>query len=188
MTGKKALYLAFEKLMAEKPYPDITISEIVNRAEVNRNTFYYHFKDLVSFMYGYFTEEITNDIKELIKNRKFNEAYILFTDYSVERKEMLKNVFSHHVPMGVLIKIFHEDIRLDVETILHEYEAFLHVELEQDFITFFAHNIIEEYIMCPKQICFDNTNPLLLKRVFHLYSDAIPEKMLKVSKLELENL
>lgn len=188
MTGKKALYLAFEKLMAEKPYPEITISEIVNRAEVNRNTFYYHFKDMESFLYGYFRDEITNEVKDLMKKNKFNEAYILVADYAKDRIPMLRNVFSHHVPMNVVAMIFHNEIREDVVSILHEYESFLHIKLPEDFIIFFSHNIIEEYIMCPKQICFDGTNPELLKRVFYLYADAIPEKMLKVSKLNLENL
>ena len=94
MTGKKALYLAFEKLLAKKPYSEITISEIVSEAKVNRNTFYYHFKDLVSFMNGYFTEEITDEVRDLMKKNKFNDAYILFANYSFEHKEMLKNVFS----------------------------------------------------------------------------------------------
>lgn len=37
---------AFWALLAEGPYDKITVSTIVKRAKVNRNTFYYHFEDI----------------------------------------------------------------------------------------------------------------------------------------------
>lgn len=37
---------AFWELLDEKPYSKITVGEIVKRAQVNRNAFYYHFDNL----------------------------------------------------------------------------------------------------------------------------------------------
>ena len=34
---------AFWQLLEEKPYSKITVKNIVERCEINRNTFYYHF-------------------------------------------------------------------------------------------------------------------------------------------------
>jgi AcrR family transcriptional regulator len=39
---------AFWQLLEEKPYSKITVKDIVDRCQVNRNTFYYHFQDIPS--------------------------------------------------------------------------------------------------------------------------------------------
>ncbi len=43
---KKAIIEVFWQLLEEKPYNKITVQNIVERCEVNRNTFYYHFQDI----------------------------------------------------------------------------------------------------------------------------------------------
>lgn len=43
---KAAIKEAFWQLLEEKPYNSITVKDIVNRCQVNRNTFYYHFQDI----------------------------------------------------------------------------------------------------------------------------------------------
>lgn len=43
---KKAIIDVFWQLLEEKPYSKITVQNIVERCQVNRNTFYYHFQDI----------------------------------------------------------------------------------------------------------------------------------------------
>ena len=43
---KKAICDVFWQLLEEKPYNKITVQNIVERCQVNRNTFYYHFQDI----------------------------------------------------------------------------------------------------------------------------------------------
>lgn len=45
---KKAICETFWQLLEEKPYNKITVQNIVDRCQVNRNTFYYHFEDIPS--------------------------------------------------------------------------------------------------------------------------------------------
>lgn len=45
---QKAIIDAFWQLLEEKPYNKITVQSIVERCQVNRNTFYYHFRDIPS--------------------------------------------------------------------------------------------------------------------------------------------
>ncbi|MBR2957830.1 MAG: TetR/AcrR family transcriptional regulator C-terminal domain-containing protein [Clostridia bacterium] len=42
---KKALAAALKELMDEMPFAGITISDICDRCDMNRKSFYYHFKD-----------------------------------------------------------------------------------------------------------------------------------------------
>lgn len=43
---KKAMCDIFWQLLEEKAYNKITVQNIVERCQINRNTFYYHFKDI----------------------------------------------------------------------------------------------------------------------------------------------
>lgn len=46
MTATKRILSAFLDLIAEKPFHNITVRNIVERAQVNRSTFYAHFMDI----------------------------------------------------------------------------------------------------------------------------------------------
>lgn len=43
---KRALSEAFSELLKEKPFEQITVTDIARKAGLNRQTFYYHFRDL----------------------------------------------------------------------------------------------------------------------------------------------
>lgn len=43
---KSAITDAFWQLLEEKPYSKITVKDIVDRCQINRNTFYYHYHDI----------------------------------------------------------------------------------------------------------------------------------------------
>ena len=47
---KNALYLALVDLMKDKTFEEIKVSEICNKALVNRSTFYAHFDDKYEFL------------------------------------------------------------------------------------------------------------------------------------------
>ena len=45
-TTKQAMEESLKRLLLQKPLNKITISDITEECEVNRMTFYYHFKDI----------------------------------------------------------------------------------------------------------------------------------------------
>lgn len=56
MTARDAIKAAFLRLLEERPLREITVKDIVQTGGVNRNTFYYHYKDLPALL-----EEIIMD-------------------------------------------------------------------------------------------------------------------------------
>jgi hypothetical protein len=76
---------------------------------------------------------------------------------------------------------------MDGVKVLNDYQSFLHLNLPEKFITFFSHNIVEEYMAAPKEIVYDGVEGKLLKKVFYLFADAIPDKFLKVSSIDFNN-
>ena len=101
--------------------------------------------------------------------------------------ELMKNILTHPETLEILTKLLHDDIRLEVVDILKNYASLLNLKLPEKFFTFFSHNIMEEYMVVPKEMIFDEVEGKLLKKVFYLYVDAIPDKLLQVSKLDWDN-
>lgn len=65
---KEIIITAFEELLEEKPLNRISVRDIVERCEVNRNTFYYYFQDIPALT----QEVIRNMIDQIIDRSNCN--------------------------------------------------------------------------------------------------------------------
>ena len=65
MTTREAIKNSFLRLLEERPLREITVKEIVGDCKVNRNSFYYHFKDIPALL-----EEIIRDYADGIIARQ----------------------------------------------------------------------------------------------------------------------
>ena len=61
---EKAIKEAFVELLGEKPLSGITVKDIVERCGINRNSFYYHFRDIPSLIEEIVTGEADRIISE----------------------------------------------------------------------------------------------------------------------------
>ena len=76
---RKAIFDACVALMQEKEFQNITVNEIVERADINRGTFYLHFVDKYDMMNS-FENEMIEKIEDVILNnipkKQFEELFI----------------------------------------------------------------------------------------------------------------
>ena len=102
---KQALSDAFWQLLEEMPYSKITVKEIVDRCQVNRNTFYYHFQDipaLAEATMGAWVEEIVEKnfrfgnpldcLIPLVEGCTARRRAILHIYRSVQREEFVRHL------------------------------------------------------------------------------------------------
>ena len=68
---KQLLRQSFASLLAEKPLEDITVKELTERADINRGTFYCHYKDIY-------------DLKDQIERELFDEFVAVIDGYGVD--------------------------------------------------------------------------------------------------------
>ena len=61
---KRALASVFKKLMEEMPFAKISVSDICERCQMNRKSFYYHFKDKYELVNWIFDTEFLDAIHE----------------------------------------------------------------------------------------------------------------------------
>ena len=55
---KEIIARTFTELLEEKSMAKITVKDIVERCGVNRNTFYYHFRDKYDIMHWIFEQQV----------------------------------------------------------------------------------------------------------------------------------
>lgn len=97
---KQALSIALKELLEEKPFEKISVNNICERCNMNRKSFYYHFKDkydLVNWIFDteFMTEEIYPNFWKLMGNL----ANYLYENKEFYHKAMQikgQNSFSEH--------------------------------------------------------------------------------------------
>lgn len=67
----RMLRTALLELLDEKPYPKITVSDIVERADLSRSTFYVHF-DTKEDLLASFVDNILDEFFDILSSRNFS--------------------------------------------------------------------------------------------------------------------
>ena len=70
---KRALAQAIKELMNEKPLVKISIADIVDRCQMNRQSFYYHFRDKYDLVNWIFYTELITELQNSSNKDEFEE-------------------------------------------------------------------------------------------------------------------
>ena len=89
---KKELRTAFVRLLQERPISSITVRDIVNSCGLNRNTFYYHYRDIPSLV-----EEIVDETADtIISGHKelssLEDCLRVAVSFAVDNKKAILNL------------------------------------------------------------------------------------------------
>ena len=85
---KRMIADSLKKLMAEKPFSKITVSDIIRDCKINRKTFYYHFEDIFFLLKWSFEEETVEVLKNFDLYTDYKSAIRFVLDY-VEKNDYL---------------------------------------------------------------------------------------------------
>ena len=83
---KQLLAQSLQELMATAPLEKISVNDIVDHANVGRNTFYYHFEDKYDLVNWYFQSGITRFLVELSAYSSWNALLAALETYFQENK------------------------------------------------------------------------------------------------------
>ena len=116
---KKALAGSLKKLSLEKPLDKITVTDIAEDCQVNRQTFYYHFQDIYDLVEWIYTSEVavalgdkrTYDTWEqgflqLFQYIQKNKAFVLNTYHSLSREYLER--FLYKETYNLLMDVINE--------------------------------------------------------------------------------
>ncbi len=90
---KKALAASLKKLLFQKPLDKITIIDIVEDCEVNRQTFYYHFQDIYDLVEWMFLTEAAAALNGKKTYDTWQHGFLQVFEYALENKPLVINIY-----------------------------------------------------------------------------------------------
>lgn len=117
---KNLIYSTLMDLMKEKTFEEIRVSDICNRALINRSTFYAHYEDKYELLVDFINNLKEEFVAKLSKNRNnldtrdyYIELIKVFLDYVEDKKDiysliMLKN--RNSIMMDILLSVVNDDV------------------------------------------------------------------------------
>ena len=118
-TTKKALAASLKKLLKKSTLDKITVKDIAEDCEVNRQTFYYHFQDVYALLEWIFMTDAQQVISgnktydtwqqgflEVFKYVEENSEFVVNTYHSIGREHLERYLYS--TVFGLLIDVVNE--------------------------------------------------------------------------------
>ena len=94
LTTKKAIAYTFKDLLKEKPFNKITVNDIAKKCDINRQTFYYHFKDIKDLVEWICIDEVDNILKKKDECDRWEDKFLLLFKIMKEEKIFVKNIYN----------------------------------------------------------------------------------------------
>lgn len=117
---KNLIYNTLIELMKDKTFEEIKVSDICNKALINRSTFYSHYEDKYDLLVDFINSLKDEFVTELNKNNSnldTKEYYIelikIFLNHIEERKEMYTSIMINNrnsIMMDILLDVVNNDL------------------------------------------------------------------------------
>lgn len=91
---KIAMAQALKKLLIVKDLDKITINDISNECGINRQTFYYHFRDIYDLLEWIFANEVVEKIERETTIDNWQEQFMYVLNYMLENKFFIMKVYN----------------------------------------------------------------------------------------------
>lgn len=102
-TTKMAIAYAFKELLLEKPLNKITINDIAEKCDMNRQTFYYHFHDILELTEWICEEDAEQALKENRTYDTWQDGFLAIFNMIRRDKAFIINIY-HNVPKDYLYR------------------------------------------------------------------------------------
>lgn len=113
---KLAIEKAFIKLLNERPINQITVRTIVEECGINRNSFYYHFRDIPELV-NELIESTTDEVLERHKSIDSVEGIVLeFINFASKYKRAFQNVYN-----SLNREVFEQDLLITCDRFVRKY-------------------------------------------------------------------
>lgn len=92
-TTKRTLSETLKKILQEKSLDKVTVVDIVEASAINRQTFYYHFKDIYDLVEWTFLTDNTQSLSGKRSYTTWQQGYLQIFDYVRENKNFVRHVY-----------------------------------------------------------------------------------------------
>ena len=141
LNTKKTLAESLKRIMKNKTFSKITVSEIIADCGVNRKTFYYHFEDIYDLLKWIFENEAVEVVKHFNLAVDYEEAILFVMDY-VEKNDYLISCAYDSIGRDEMKRFFYADfielVSALINTVEKEYKQKLTTEYKKFLCDFYT--------------------------------------------------
>jgi probable dihydroxyacetone kinase regulator len=141
---KKVLAESLRELLREKDISKITVSELAERAEVNRKTFYYHFRDVYEVLAWMFETEALAVVAQYDLATDYRKAISYVLDYLEENEYIISRLVRSH-GRGEIRRFLHKDLFAVTLQTIEQVEINQHQHFDDDYKQFLAEFFTEAF-------------------------------------------
>jgi len=182
---KEKLSIAIKSMLETKPLSKITVKEISEVCNINRQSFYYYFSDIYELAFDVFSSEVNKIIFNINSTNDMLLTYTSLFNYLMDNRKVFLNAITNiseesiNFYLGKILKeIFGEFIK--------KREKFLNVCLKEDnrneLINFYSFYISKELIIWFRS--GENFIPLnKAKIIYNLIHSTFDENIIMLSKI-----
>lgn len=134
---KRTLADSLKKLMKQKSFSKITVSEIIADCGVNRKTFYYHFEDIYALLKWMFEEEAIEVVKHFDLLIDYEEAIRFVMQYVDENNYIISCAYDS-IGRDEMKHFFYADFIGIVTSVIDAAEARFETQVDADFKVYVA--------------------------------------------------
>lgn len=133
---------AFLYLLNKKSLDKLTVKDVIEVAEVNRNTFYYYFKDIYDLLYKVFKIKFDDFCDETKQQATFYEEYVRAAEFILNNRQAMEHIY--HSKDKDLIQTYMEQVtKVFVKHFVQEAAASYNLPEEGiEYLTSFYSNAI----------------------------------------------
>ena len=91
---RRAIAESLIKLLNDKPLDKITVKNVVEECGINRNTFYYHYRDIYDLVEDILNHEAEKVIKEYKEPSNWVEGFIQSAQFALNNKKALYHIYN----------------------------------------------------------------------------------------------
>lgn len=132
---KQRLAGALEEALKQMPFPKITVSQIVDRCDVNRKTFYYHFSDIHALLCWMFRERFRTLMQPYEEIGDYTALANGVMDYVEENEIIFRNLVDTVGEDG-LKRALDDDVHHLQNRVVSGFEIRYSVRFEEEFRAF----------------------------------------------------
>lgn len=179
-TTKLAIAYAFKELLLEKPLDRITVNDITEKCEMNRQTFYYHFHDILELTEWICEEDAERALKENRTYDTWQEGFLAVFQMIKRDKAFIVNIY-RHVPKDYLYRyLYRVTYQLLYNVLEEKAEGMVVRDEDKEFIAHFYKygfvGLVLEWIEAgmkedPKLI-IERLNSLIQGTFYHALNNA----------------
>ena len=184
---QQAIMYSLLKLLQEKPIDKITVKDICELCEINRNTFYYYYRDIYQVLEELLRIETEKSLKEKQEYKNFYEEYLQKYHLVLEYKKAVFHLYNSK-NRDMILKYFYDVTEDFVEKYVRKEVVGTNLSEEDiEFVTHFYSNSMIGNTLRWLQHGMQDSQEQLIHRMSVSYQATIKALIAQIEKDKSKN-